>query len=322
MKESAVSLPPGSKVLVTGSAGFIGSNLVEALLEQGVEVTGLDNFSGGLRENVEEFAGNSLYHFIEGDICDMDTCLRASDGADYILHQAALGSVPRSMREPLLYVKNNVEGTSNIFDAARQNGVKRVVYASSSSVYGDSQELPKREDKTGNPLSPYALSKAVNEQYAALYGRLYGLSCIGLRYFNVFGPRQNPDSPYAALIPLIFKHLESGQAMKIFGDGEQSRDFTYIGNVIQANIRACLAGEDAGGSAYNIAYGERYTVNEVYAIIADAVGSSQKPEYAQPRAGDILHSLADTSRAREMLGYLPRWDFKAGIAEALAWYLA
>ncbi|HHW70101.1 MAG TPA: SDR family oxidoreductase [Clostridiales bacterium] len=315
-----VSFPSGSKFLVTGAAGFIGSNLVEAILKLGYKVRGLDNFSNGKKENIEEFINNPHYEFINGDIRDFDTCLGACEGVDYILHQAALGSVPRSMKEPLIYEDNNIKGTSNMMEAARQKGIKRFVYASSSSVYGDSTKLPKKEGEEGNVLSPYALTKMVNEQYGKLYTEVYGLECIGLRYFNVFGRRQDPNSQYAAVIPKFIKVLKAGERVRIYGDGEQSRDFTYIENVIEANLKSCLAPKEACGQAYNIAYGERFTINQMYDLMCEELGVNIKPIYTDPRPGDIRHSLADISKARTFLSYDPDWSFEEGFIEAINWY--
>jgi UDP-N-acetylglucosamine 4-epimerase len=315
-----VIFPKETKFLVTGSAGFIGSNLVEALLNMGYKVRGLDNFSTGKKENVEEFINNPNYEFIEGDIRDFETCLKACDEIDYVLHQAALGSVPRSMKEPLIYEDNNIKGTSNMMEAARQAGVRRFVYASSSSVYGDSKKLPKVEGEEGNILSPYALTKKVNEQYGKLYTEVYGLECIGLRYFNVFGRRQDPYSQYAAVIPNFIRALKNGEQVEIYGDGEQSRDFTYIENVIEANLRSCLAPKEACGQAYNIAYGERFTVNQIYNLMCEQLGVNLKPKYTEERPGDIKHSLADITRARKLIRYKPNWNFTRGFIDVIKWY--
>lgn len=315
-----IRFPQNTTFLVTGAAGFIGSNLVEAILKLGYKVRGLDNFSTGRRVNIEDFLGNPLFEFIEGDIREFDTCLNACDGVDYVLHQAALGSVPRSMKYPLMYEDNNIKGTSNMMEAARMKGVKRFVYASSSSVYGDSPILPKVEGNEGNVLSPYALTKKVNEEYGKLYTRVYGLPCVGLRYFNVFGRRQDPDSQYAAVIPKFIKALKAGEQVEIYGDGEQSRDFTYIENVIEANLKSCLAPEEACGEAYNIAFGERFTVNQMYRLMCEQLGVFLEPKYVAPRPGDIRHSLADTSKARRLIGYEPDWSFTKGFVEAVRWY--
>ena len=309
-----------SVFLITGAAGFIGSNLVEAVLDLGYEVRGIDNFSNGRKENLEEFMDNENFNFIEGDIREYNTCLKAAEDVDYILHQAALGSVPRSIREPLIYEDNNIKGTSNMMEAARQNNVKKFVYASSSSVYGDSKELPKEEGKEGQVLSPYALTKSVKEEYAKLYTKSYNLECIGLRYFNVFGRRQDPFSEYAAVIPKFIKILKDGNQVEIYGDGEQSRDFTYVENVIEANLKACAADSKAAGEAFNIAYGERFTINKVYNLMCEKLEIEREPIYAPERPGDIKHSLADISKAEELLNYDPDWDFKSGFEEAIEWY--
>jgi UDP-N-acetylglucosamine 4-epimerase len=305
-----------SVFLITGAAGFIGSNLVEAVLDLGYEVRGIDNFSNGRKENIEEFRDNQNFEFIEGDIRDYKTCLNV----DYILHQAALGSVPRSMREPLIYEDNNIKGTSNMMEAARANDVKKIVYASSSSVYGNSKELPKEEGKEGQVLSPYALTKSVKEEYAKLYTEAYDLECIGLRYFNVFGRRQDPFSEYAAVIPKFIKILKDGNQVEIYGDGEQSRDFTYIENVIEANLKACLADSKAAGEAFNIAYGQRFTINQIYDLMCEKLEIKRDAIYTAERPGDIKHSLADISKAEELLNYDPDWDFKSGFEEAIEWY--
>ncbi|MYL49355.1 NAD-dependent epimerase/dehydratase family protein [Halobacillus litoralis] len=313
--------PKGSKFLVTGSAGFIGSNLVEAIVKMGYEVRGIDNFSTGKHENVEFFYNEDRYEFIEGDIRDFDTCLKACEGVDYILHQAALGSVPRSVETPLIYEDNNIKGTHNIMEAARKSKrVKRIVYASSSAVYGDSSSLPKIEGQEGQPLSPYAVTKKVNELYANLYTELYGVQCIGLRYFNVYGRRQDPHSQYAALIPLFAKKLLNNESPTINGDGEQSRDFTYIDNVIEANLKACIASEEACGYAYNVAFGESYSLNFIYPIMKNLLNKNISPEYGPNRKGDIKHSLADISNAKKYLNYDPQWNFHDGFENALNWY--
>ena len=315
-----VELPIGTRFLVTGSAGFIGSNLVEALLDLGHKVYSLDNYSTGKRQNVEEFLSNQLYEFIEGDIRDFNVCRQACQHIDYVLHQAALGSVPRSMIHPLIYEDNNVKGTSNILEAARLAGVKRVIYASSSSVYGDSLTLPKMEGAEGNILSPYALSKKVNEQYGALYTQVYGLECIGLRYFNVFGRWQDPNGAYAAVIPKFLKQLLNNENPTINGDGRQSRDFTYIDNVIEANIKACLAPSEAAGQVFNIAYGSREYLIDIYYDLCRALARQIEPNFGPERAGDIKHSNADISKAKQFLGYEPDYDFAKGIVLAMEWY--
>lgn len=315
-----LEFPEKAKFLVTGAAGFIGSNLVEAILKLGYKVRGLDNFSTGKRENVSEFIENPNYEFVEGDIRDFQTCLVACEGIDYVMNQAALGSVPRSMREPLIYEDNNIKGTSNMMEAARQKNVKRLVYASSSSVYGDSPTLPKVEGSEGNIISPYALTKKANELYGKLYTEVYKLECIGLRYFNVFGRRQDPDSQYAAVIPKFIKAIKVGDQVQIYGDGEQSRDFTYIENVIEANLKSCLAPIEACGQAYNIAYGERFTVNQMYDLMCEHLSVNMRAEYIAQRPGDIKHSLADTSKAQNLIGYKPSWNFTKGFNEVVKWY--
>ncbi len=308
--------PEDTRFLVTGAAGFIGSNLAKAIKKLGYKVRGFDNYSTGKKKNIDDLG----VEFIQGDIRDFETCLKACEGIDYILHQAALGSVPRSMKEPLIYEDNNIKGTSNMMEAARISGVKRFVYASSSSVYGDSKVLPKVEGEEGNILSHYALTKKVNEEYGKLYTDVYGLECIALRYFNVFGMRQDPDSQYAAVIPKFIKSLKAGKQVQIYGDGEQSRDFTYIENVIQANLKSCVAPKEAAGKGYNIAFGERFTVNQMYDLMTKELGTDLKPIYVDPRPGDIKHSLADISKARKLLGYDPEWNFTRGFKEAIKWY--
>lgn len=315
-----IHFPPETKFLVTGGAGFIGSNLCEALLDMGYTVRCLDNLSNGLLVNVELFTDNPRYSFMKEDIRDLDACLVACDGVDYVLHQAAWGSVPRSIEMPLLYEDINVRGTLNMLEAARQSKVKQFVYASSSSVYGNEPNLPKKEGREGNLLSPYAVTKRSNEEWARQYTLHYGLPTVGLRYFNVFGRRQNPDGAYAAVIPRFIKLLLAGQQPTIHGDGLQSRDFTYVDNVIQANLLACLAPKEAVGQVYNIAYGGRETLLDVYHGLTKALQVDVAPIHGPDRAGDIRHSNADISRARELLGYQPEWSFAEGIKEAIAWY--
>ncbi len=306
--------------LVTGGAGFIGSNLCEAILKLGYRVRCLDDLSTGKQKNVDLFADDPNYEFVKGDIKDLDTCLKAAEGADYVLNQAAWGSVPRSIEMPLFYCLNNIQGTLNIFEAARQNEVKRVVYASSSSVYGDEPNLPKTEGREGNLLSPYALTKRCDEEWAKQYTRHYGLETVGLRYFNVFGRRQDPDGAYAAVIPKFIKMLINGQTPTINGDGRQSRDFTYIENVIEANLKACLAPKEAAGEAFNVAYGGREYLIDIYYGLTGALGIDREPNFGPDRAGDIKHSNADISKARRLLGYSPDWDFERGINAAIEWY--
>ncbi|RWZ59092.1 SDR family oxidoreductase [Halobacillus fulvus] len=315
-----IEFPEGSKFLVTGSAGFIGSNLVEAILNLGYEVRGLDNFSTGKRENVEEFISHPNYEFIEGDICDFDTCMDACSGVDFVLNQAAWGSVPRSIEMPVFYEEVNIKGTLNMMEAARQNNVKKFVYASSSSVYGDEPNLPKKEGIEGNVLSPYALTKRVNEEYGKLYSKLYGLDTYGMRYFNVFGRRQDPNGAYAAVIPKFINQLLSNDPPMINGDGKQSRDFTYIDNVVEANLKACKASSKAAGRVYNIAFGSREYLIDIYYLLCELIGKDLEPIFGASRAGDIKHSNANIDSAKKMLGYDPKWSFNQGIKETIKWY--
>lgn len=321
MGYSNLKFSENSTFLVTGGAGFIGSNLCEAILKMGYKVRCLDDLSTGKQANVDIFLDNPNYTFIKGDIKDLDTCMAACEGVDYVLNQAAWGSVPRSIEMPLFYEKNNIMGTLNMMEATRQQGVKKFVYASSSSVYGDHPVLPKKEGQEGNLLSPYALTKRVDEEFAKLYTRLYGLDTYGLRYFNVFGRRQDPDGAYAAVIPKFIKMLMNGETPTINGDGMQSRDFTYIENVIEANLKACLAPHEAAGNAFNIAYGGREYLIDIYHSLTRALGKDIEPNFGPDRAGDIKHSNADISKAREMLGYDPDYDFDSGLKLAIDWYV-
>ncbi len=307
---------------MTGGAGFIGSNLCEAILDLGYKVRCLDDLSTGKQANVDLFAGRPGYEFLKGDIKDFDTCLKACEGVDYVLHQAAWGSVPRSIEMPLFYCANNIQGTLNMLEAARRAGVKTFVYASSSSVYGDEAHLPKQEGVEGALLSPYALTKRADEEWAKQYTRHYGLRTVGLRYFNVFGRRQDPNGAYAAVIPKFIKMLLNDERPTINGDGQQSRDFTYIENVIEANLKACLAPHEAAGQAFNIAYGGREYLNDIYKTLVEALGKDIQPIYGPDRKGDIKHSNADISKARELLGYDPEYDFHRGLNEAIDWYKA
>lgn len=316
-----------AKVLVSGGAGFIGSNLCEALLEQNNQVVCLDNFSTGLRENIEPFLKNTNFKLIEGDIRKLEDCQKAAQGVDYILHQAALGSVPRSINDPITTNQVNISGFLNMLVAARDNQVKRMVYAASSSTYGDHAALPKVEDKIGNPLSPYAVTKYVNELYANVFADLYEMEIVGLRYFNVFGRRQRPDGAYAAVIPKFIALLMEHQAPEIHGDGEQSRDFTYIDNVIQANQRAALSQETgAANTVYNVAYGERISLNVLYDYLTDALSKYDKnihqikPIFVNSRAGDVKHSLASIEKAKRLLGYAPKFSVQQGLLAAIDWY--
>ena len=315
-----VEFEEGSLFLVTGGAGFIGSNLCEAILNKGYRVRCLDNLSTGNPKHVKMFLNDPNYEFIEGDIRDYDICNTACADVDFVLHQAAWGSVPRSIEMPLFYEEVNIKGTVNMMEAARQNGVKKFVYASSSSVYGDEPNLPKKEGREGNLLSPYALTKKIDEEYGKLYTSMYGLDTYGLRYFNVFGRRQDPDGTYAAVIPKFIKQILNGESPIINGDGKQSRDFTYIENVIEANLKACMATSGAAGQAFNIAYGGREYLIDMYNQLLKALGKDIEPIFGPNRLGDIKHSNADISKAKDMLGYNPEWDFQRGIAEAIEWY--
>lgn len=311
---------PDTIFLVTGGAGFIGSNLCEAILAMGYKVRCLDDLSTGKKENVNLFMNNPNYSFIEGDIKVLDVCIDACKDVEYVLHQAAWGSVPRSIEMPLFYEMNNILGTVNMLEASRRNNVKKFVYASSSSVYGDEPNLPKKEGIEGNLLSPYAVTKRCDEEWAKQYTRHYGLDTYGLRYFNVFGRRQDPEGAYAAVIPKFIKQLLCDEVPVIYGDGKQSRDFTYIENVIQANLKACLASHEAAGKAYNIAYGGREYLLDIYYALANALGKNFHPAFSAERAGDIKHSNADISEAREQLGYDPVFSFEDGIKLAIEWY--
>lgn len=316
-----VVFPKESVCVVTGGAGFIGSNLCRALLDKGCRVRCMDNLSTGFMKNIETLMNHPDFSFFKEDILSEEKCGEICKGADYVFHEAAWGSVPRSIKMPLYYEQVNIKGTVNMMEAAKRNGVKRFVYASSSSVYGDAQELPKREACTGNALSPYALTKQVDELYGKLYTSIYGLETIGLRYFNVFGRNQNPEGAYAAVIPKFIRLLLEDQQPLIHGDGSQSRDFTYIENVIEANMKAALAPKAAVGEAYNIACGARTTLNEVYQMLTECLHKEEiKPCYGPSRAGDIPHSHADIQKAQKLLGYHPEYDFQKGMQETIAWY--
>lgn len=315
-----LKFPADSKFLVTGGAGFIGSNLCEAILDLGYKVRCLDDLSTGKQANVDMFLDNSNYEFIKGDIKDFDICVKACEGVDYVLNQAAWGSVPRSLEMPLFYCMNNINGTLNMMEAARQQGVKKFVYASSSSVYGDEPNLPKKEGREGNLLSPYALTKRCDEEWVKLYTKYYGLDTYGMRYFNVFGRRQDPHGAYAAVIPKFIKMLLNGETPTINGDGKQSRDFTYIENVIEANLKSCLAPSESAGQAYNIAYGGREYLIDIYYSLTSALGIDIKPNFGPDRKGDIKHSNAEISKAKRLLGYDPEYDFDRGLQEAIDWY--
>ena len=315
-----LKFPENSVFLVTGGAGFIGSNLCEAILKLGYKVRCLDDLSTGKQANVDLFLDNPNYTFIKGDIKDFDTCKKACEGVDYIMNEAAWGSVPRSIEMPQFYCMNNIMGTLNMMEAARQCGIKKFVYASSSSVYGDEPKLPKHEGVEGNLLSPYALTKRCDEEWAKQYTMHYGLATVGLRYFNVFGRRQDPNGAYAAVIPKFIKQLLDGERPTINGDGKQSRDFTYIENVIEANLKACLAPDEADGEAFNVAYGGREYLIDIYYGLTKALHVDVEPIFGPDRKGDIKHSNADISKAKKLLGYDPEWSFQRGIDAAIEWY--
>jgi UDP-N-acetylglucosamine 4-epimerase len=314
--------------LVTGAAGFIGSNLVECLLAAGQEVVGFDNFATGHQRNLDEAAAaaGSELRMLTADIRDRAACEAAAEGVDVVLHQAALGSVPRSIADPLTSHDVNVTGFLNMLEASRRAGVRRFIYAASSSTYGDEPALPKVEDRIGNPLSPYAATKLANEVYADVYARSYGFRATGLRYFNVFGPRQDPEGAYAAVIPKWVRSMLRDEEVVINGDGETSRDFCFVANAVQANIRAALAGDDVQGEVFNVAVGERTSLNQLFALIRDGLAAHQvhygrDAVHREFRPGDVRHSLADVSKARRLLGYEPSHGLAQGIAEALPWYI-
>lgn len=315
-----IVFPKESVFLITGGAGFIGSNLSEVILKKGYKVKCLDDFSSGKRKNIEAFLEHPNYELIEGDITDIDTCMKACQGVDYVSNQAAWGSVPRSIAMPLKYEEINIKGTLNMLEAAKEQKVKKFVYASSSSVYGDDPTLPKVEGVEGNILSPYALTKKTNEEYAKLYSSLYGLETVGMRYFNVFGRRQDPEGSYAAVIPKFVKSLLTNEAPIINGNGKQSRDFTYIENVIEANLRAMKSGSEVTGEIFNIAYGGQIELLEVYTVLESLIGIQLTPIFGPDRLGDIKHSNADITKAKQMLGYAPDYSFEKGIREAVDWY--
>lgn len=315
------------KILITGGAGFIGSNLCEYFLQKGEEVVCLDNFSTGFRKNIKSFEKHQLFSLIEGDIRNIEDCSLAVDGVDYVLHQAALGSVPRSINDPITTNEVNISGFLNMLVASKEAGVKRFIYAASSSTYGDSDKLPKIEEVIGKPLSPYAVTKYVNELYADVFSKTYGMETIGLRYFNVFGRRQNPNGAYAAVIPKFIGQLMDYKSPIINGDGLYSRDFTYIDNVIQMNELAILTKDpDAINNVYNTAYGEQTTLNDLVSYLKDLLGDFDpkikniKVEYGSVRRGDIPHSLASIDKAKEKLGYEPRYSVKEGLGLAISWY--
>lgn len=327
MSDSIYSEVIGKKILVTGGAGFIGSNLCEVLINNGAIVTCLDNLATGHKYNLDAIIEHPNFTFIEGDIRDIDMCVKAVSNCDYVLHQAALGSVPRSIKDPATSNDVNVGGFLNMLIAAKDKDVQRFVYAASSSTYGDSQGLPKKEDVIGKPLSPYAITKYVNELYADVFHKTYGIDCIGLRYFNVFGRKQDPNGAYAAVIPKFTKLLMDHDSPVMNGDGTFSRDFTYIDNVIEMNIRAMLTEKpEAMNTVYNVAYGERTDLNELVEILKEELSQFDKEiskvevKFGSKRAGDVPHSLASIERARDRVGYDPQYSIKDGLKEAVAWY--
>lgn len=327
MNIKSLDLNPNYKILVTGGAGFIGSNLCESLVENGNTVVALDNYATGKKENLTQLLKNPNFTFIEGDIRNLSDCNKACEGVDYVLHQAALGSVPRSIKDPATSNAVNISGFLNMLIAARDSGVKRFVYAASSSTYGDSKGLPKVEEVIGNPLSPYAITKYVNELYAGIFSKTYGLETIGLRYFNVFGRKQDPNGAYAAVIPKFVMNLINQEPITINGDGSFSRDFTYIDNVIQMNVLSIVATkEEAVNTVYNVAFGERTTLNELVSILKkylmefDPEVGNTEVIYGPERLGDVPHSLASIEKAKNLLGYNPKFNIESGLKEAIKWY--
>jgi UDP-N-acetylglucosamine 4-epimerase len=307
--------------LITGGAGFIGSHLVEYLLRHKAgKVRVLDDLSTGFQQNLAPFMEYSNLEFIQGSICDSQTCQHACTNIDFVLHEAALGSVPRSIKDPITTNKVNIDGFLNMLVAAKDNQVKRFVYAASSSVYGDSQELPKVEERIGKPLSPYAVTKLVNELYAEVFARNYGLSVIGLRYFNVFGPRQSPKGAYAAVIPLFIQALLENKQPTIHGDGNQTRDFTFVENVVQANIKALFAPDTSTNQVYNIAVGESISLNKLFSFLQQLASSSIAPQYVAERSGDIRNSLANISKASTLLNYHPMFRIEEGLKITFDWF--
>lgn len=307
------------KYLITGIAGFIGSSLAHALVARGESVRGVDNFATGRRENIESIV--STIDFQQVDLCDAAALDRATEGIDYIFHQGAIASVPRSVENPEYSHANNINGTLNLLQAARKQGVKRVVYAASSSAYGNQPGQPRLETMRPMPVSPYAVQKLTGEYYMTSYYDVYGLETVSLRYFNIFGPRQDPSSPYSGVLARFILQMLRSERPTIFGDGEQARDFTYVANVVSANLLACDApAEKVAGKVFNIGCGEQFTLNQTYQLLSELTGFAQPPNYGPPRAGDVMTSLADTSAAREAFGYVPSVKYEQGLAETVAWY--
>lgn len=306
------------KYLITGCAGFIGSHLVERLLADGEEVVGLDNFATGHRHNIEPMLAD--FEFIEGDIRDLDACHRACQGVDYVLHQAALGSVPRSIADPISADQNNIGGTLNMLVAARDAGVQSFVFAASSSAYGDTPTLPKHEGMPKRPMSPYAVTKSTCEDYLSVFASLYEMNTVGLRYFNIFGPRQDPNGPYAAVIPKFIQILQAGDTPTIHGDGEQTRDFTYVDNAVNANLLGAKNAARAGGRTVNIACADRVSLNDLYNRISANLGIDRRPEFGPKRPGDVRDSFADVSLAKELIDYVPTVDIDEGLKRTVAWF--
>jgi len=311
------------KYLITGGAGFIGSNLVEYLLnENALKVRVLDNLSNGYYENIKEFEGHPNFEFIEGDITHLETCKKAVNDMDVVLHQAALGSVPRSINDPIRSNNANINGFLNMMVAIKDSQKKpRMVYAASSSTYGDHPDLPKEEDKIGRPLSPYAVTKYVNELYADVFAKTYDMELIGLRYFNVFGPKQSPSGAYAAVIPIFMKALKDEKSPTINGDGEQTRDFTFVDNAVQANVKASIAPSNAANEVYNVAFGERISLNELWEELQAISGKKIEAKYGPPRAGDVRDSLADISKAKRLLDYQPEYSVREGLKKAWDYFI-
>lgn len=323
MYEQAIHLSPieNKRILITGGAGFIGSNIAEYLLKHGAKVRVLDNLATGNLNNLKEFEGNANFEFLQGDIRNPKDCIIACKEIDMVCHQAAIGSVPRSIKDPITTNEVNISGFVNMLTAAKNAGIRRFVYASSSSVYGDEPNLPKKEERIGNPLSPYAVTKCTNEIYANVFSRCYPLELIGLRYFNIFGPKQDPNGEYAAVMPLFIKALLENKAPYVNGDGEQSRDFTYVHNAVQANILGLTTQNPAAlNQVYNIAFGQRFTINQMYNEIRKFLNKNIAAIHREPRAGDIRDSLADISKAQNLLAYQPKYSFENGLPLTIEYF--